>query len=429
MQIEHIYTLFQEHPVVTTDSRNIPANALFFALKGEHFNGNSFASSALEQGAAYAIVDEPQAMVSEKCILVEDVLTTLQQLAHHHRLQFSIPILAITGTNGKTTTKELVSAVLAQKYSILATKGNLNNHIGVPLTLLQIRENTEIAVIEMGANHPGEIDLLCRIAEPTHGMITNVGKAHLEGFGGFEGVVKTKTELYRFLHEKQGSVFINSGNTLLMQHAEHLEKVTYGLYSDAQVSGKLIGDSGFVSLQIQSEKINLEIKSNLFGKYNAENMLAAVAVGVHFQVSSEQIKLAIENYHPTNNRSQIKLTEKNTLILDAYNANPSSMKEALEHFASTNYPEKMVVLGDMRELGEESEQEHLQILDLVKRLKFEEVYLVGPEMTRLCTEIDWRCFQDSELARWWFEFHRPTGKTILIKGSRGIQLERIVDFL
>jgi UDP-N-acetylmuramoyl-tripeptide--D-alanyl-D-alanine ligase len=429
INIENLYDLFLKHPVITTDSRKIPTGSLFFALKGDTFDGNSFARKALEQGAAYAVIDNPSYKESDAFILVEDVLSTLQELARHHRSMFNIPVIAITGTNGKTTTKELISKVLSEKFNIIATEGNLNNHIGVPITLLRINKQTEIAVIEMGANHPGEIDFLAKIANPTHGLITNVGKAHLEGFGGFDGVVRTKTELYRYLLEHEGTVFVNRNNPILIGQLQNQKMYTYGFDSSANLWGNIKEGFPFLSMGIHGEEGSITVESHLFGNYNAENILAAATVGNFLGVPLERVKVAIEGYHPSNNRSQVKQTEKNLLILDAYNANPSSMLEAITHFSSGDFENKVVVLGDMLELGKETDEEHMKLLSLIKLHNFSEVYLVGPVFTRLNTERNWFCFQDSELGKMWFDHQPLTGKTILVKGSRGIKLERIIEVL
>ena len=427
--INELYELFRKHPSITTDSRYIPDNSLFFALKGDNFDGNAFAENALIKGAVYAIIDNEKYNTSSSCILVENVLKTLQDLALHHRQHFTVPVIAITGSNGKTTTKELISKVLSSHYRIIATEGNLNNHIGVPLTLLKLKQPLDMAVIEMGANHQNEIEFLSTIACPTHGIITNIGKAHLEGFGGFDGVIKTKTELYRYLKLNQGKVFVNSGNPLLMQYLQEIHFITYGTSETATLYGKNIPGSDWVNIEVHFRETTEIIHSHLFGHYNTENILAAACIGQYFDVPPEKIKVAIENYFPDNNRSQIKKTERNFLALDAYNANPSSMEESLTHFAGTNYENKNVILGDMLELGKESDAEHLRLLELIKTFNFQSVYLVGPVFTRLCQEIDWHCFQDSDLAKLWFEHHPVTGKTILIKGSRGIKLEKLVETL
>jgi UDP-N-acetylmuramoyl-tripeptide--D-alanyl-D-alanine ligase len=428
--IRELYRIYQKHPAVSTDSRNIPAGSLFFALKGENFDGNAFALEAIEKGASLSVVDDQTIVETDKMIRVEDVLRTLHELALHHRKQLKIPVIAITGTNGKTTTKELVHSVLSQKYTAIATKGNLNNHIGVPVTLLSITPETQIAIIEMGANHVGEIDFLCQIALPTHGIITNIGKAHLEGFGGFEGVIRAKTELYRFLAENQGTAFVNKDNKLLMDHAGDLKKITYGSDTSAAFNGSILtGSKPFADVMLSFRSCEMTVQSKLYGAYNFENILAAACIGCHFRVPTEQIRDGIENYIPSNNRSQVFKTERNTLILDAYNANPDSLRNAIMSFSASSYTSRIVIIGDMLELGKDGDGEHLKILELIALQNFDAVYLVGPDFTRLNTRREWTCFQDSDLARMWFAHHRIEGKSILIKGSRGIRMEKLVDEL
>ena len=427
--ISKLYPVFLRHPVVSTDSRQVAPESLFFALRGDLFNGNEFAARALDLGASHAVVDEAKYASDDRYILVDDVLKTLQELACHHRMQFAVPVLAITGTNGKTTTKELACAVLSSKYRTIATRGNLNNHIGVPLTLLRMTGETEIALIEMGANHPGEIDFLCRIARPDFGLITNIGKAHLAGFGGFEGVIRTKTEMYRFIRDNGGTIFLNNRDTLLKEHAGDIRRVTYGDAPADLTAGKSTA-SPFVTIDLLfRDNTELAVESNLYGIYNDSNLLAAAAIGQQFGISPTGIKSALEAYKPDNNRSQVTRTGQNLLILDAYNANPSSMAAALTAFASADYSNKMLILGDMLELGNDSDSEHLRVLDLANRLGFTEVFLVGPEFTRLNKKRENLCFHDSELARMWLEHHRVKNSTILIKGSRGIRLEKVVDVL
>jgi len=426
---ELLYRHFLDHRVVSTDSRRISPGCLFFTLKGSTFNGNHFVREAFAQGAAYAIVDEQVGVINDRCIRVDDGLAALQDLARHHREQFTIPVIAITGTNGKTTTKELIRTVLSEKFRTVATRGNLNNHIGVPLTLLEIDENTEIAVIEMGASHPGEIGFLCRIAEPGYGLITNIGKAHLEGFGGFEGVIRTKTELYRYLQDTGGKVFINLDDPLLMDLARDITLITYGFHPAFVTAGSLMADP-FVRLEmILPGQPPMTVESHLYGRYNAPNILAAACAGYHFGVEPSQIRQAIEAYRPSNNRSQIETTASNLLILDAYNANPASMTEALETFAGTAYPGKVVILGDMLELGDETDTEHQNILEILDQLNLNAVFLIGPFFTRQNRKREHICFNDIDLARIWFEHHPLKGKTILLKGSRGIQLEKLVELL
>jgi len=425
-----IYNIFLKHPKVVTDTRNLSPSCMFFALKGENFDGNRFAAEALEKGAAWAVVDEVEYKTDHRCILVENVLKTLQELARHHRSSFNFPVIAITGTNGKTTTKELINAVLAEKFSVVSTSGNLNNHIGVPLTLLRLNQSTQIAVIEMGANHPGEIDFLCRIALPDFGIITNIGRAHLEGFGSFEGVIRTKTELYRFLEENHGMAFVNLNDSLLMEHSGRLERHTYGFGSEAGLEGIGMGPGDFLQIGIRNANGGtVELKSRLFGEYNAVNILAAACIGRHFGLSDEEIKRAVESYEPSNNRSQVKKSGKNLLVLDLYNANPSSMEAAMKSFAASSYENKVLVLGDMRELGPEEDEMHRHIISLAQELAFHEVYLVGPVFTRVYTSREFICFGDSGLARMWFEHQPLNGKTILLKGSRGIKLETIAEVL
>ena len=429
IKVENLYDLFLQHPEISTDSRQIPEGALFFGLKGDHFNGNEFAGNALNKGASYAIIDDYRYRVDDRCILVENVLTSLQQLANHHRNQFRIPVLAITGTNGKTTTKELIHAVLSKKYLTLATTGNLNNHIGVPLTLLNLKPETEIVIVEMGANHPGEIDLLCRIAEPTHGIITNIGKAHLEGFGDFEGVVRTKTELYRFLKSRQGIAFVNKDNPLLVQHSQGMKIIPYETVTTTNAEEDNHPEDPYLKMAIKIDGQEITLSTRIYGQYNAENILAAACIGHFFGVEPGKIKESIESYQPQNNRSQVLQTRSNLLILDMYNANPSSMELALRNFAGSPHGQKVLILGDMLELGTECDKEHQYILEMIEKLGFTEVFLVGPVFTRLNTKREWLCFQDSELARLWLDHHRVKDAAILLKGSRGIKLDKLVDLL
>ncbi len=429
ISIKQLYDLYLKHPVITTDSRKITGGSIFFALKGDLFNGNLYAEEALRQGSAFAVVDDPAVAKNDHFLLVADVLKTLQELASYHRSTLQIPVIGITGTNGKTTTKELVNAVLSKKFKTLATQSNLNNHIGVPLTILSISKDTEIAIIEMGANHQGEIRFLCGIAQPDHGMITNIGKAHLEGFGGYEGVIRAKTEMYEFLYDHEGIAFVNSDDPLLMEKASMLKLFRYGTDPSAEVFGEITRQDPFVELKLTTKKGTIIVSSHLFGGYNFPNLLAAAAIGDYFGVNENLIRDAIEEYVPSNNRSQVSHSKTNLLILDAYNANPSSMKAALENFAGSAYDNKTLILGDMLELGNESEAEHLNILLLIEELKFNSVYLIGPFFTRLCSRNDWVCFQDSDLASLWFGHHRIENATILVKGSRGIRLEKVVGML
>ena len=355
--ISDLYSVFRKHNQVSTDSRQIIPGSIFFALKGDNFNGNKYAKAAIEAGAVCAVIDEAE-YESKHTFLVDDVLEALQQLALHHRKQFVIPVIAITGSNGKTTTKELTNAVLSQHFHVTATKGNLNNHIGVPLTLLGITNETEIAIIEMGANHRGEIASLCEIANPTHGLITNIGKAHLGGFGGYEGVIKAKGELYNFLRENNSIAFVNHDNPLLMKLSEGMNRVGYGTNKGLFASGRVNGNTSNLELDWISEKGIVRIKTNLIGDYNFENVMAAICIGSDLGVPCEKIKTTISSYNPSNSRSQAMKTGRNSIVLDAYNANPSSMKAAIENFIKLEATHKMVILGDMLELGDESLDEH-----------------------------------------------------------------------
>lgn len=418
MNIPQLYEIYKTHYKVTTDTRAIPENSLFFALKGENFNGNSFAEKALELGARFAIIDEKVYQTDEHMILVDDVLQTLQQLANYHRKQLQIPIIGLTGSNGKTTTKELIHAVIQQKYKSVATKGNLNNHIGVPLTLLSMTPETEIGIVEMGANHQQEIAFLCSICEPDFGYITNFGKAHLEGFGGVEGVIKGKSELYDFLRAHQKLAFVNPSDDIQMRKTSDISR----LFFDNQRI-QYLEVNPFLKLSLDGN----DIQTQLIGDYNFPNIAAAITIGTYFEISKEAIKKAIESYVPQNNRSQIVKTTHNTLFLDAYNANPSSMKVALENFASLNAVNKTLILGDMFELGNESTQEHQSIADLAAQLGFEAVFLVGKNFYQ--TKSTHPKFEDYESFEKHLSKNPLLGKTILIKGSRGMRLERVVGGL
>lgn len=384
MKLSALYQIFLDCQLVTTDSRNCPEGSLFIALKGESFNGNAFAGKALETGCAYAVIDESEYAIEgdQRYILVDDCLQTLQQLANYHRRQLGTRVIGITGTNGKTTTKELISAVLSQSHNILYTLGNLNNHIGVPSTLLRLKAEHDLAVIEMGANHPGEIKFLSEIVEPDCGIITNVGKAHLEGFGSFEGVIKTKGELYDFLRKKEGStVFIHHDNAYLMNIAEGLNLIPYGTEDDLYVNGRITGNSPYLTFEWKAGKDgkSYQVQTQLIGEYNFPNALAAITIGRFFGVEDAKINEALSGYTPQNNRSQLKKTDDNTLIIDAYNANPTSMMAALQNFRNMEVPHKMLILGDMRELGAESAAEHQKIADYLKECAFEKVWLVGDQ--------------------------------------------------
>ena len=417
MKIENIYTLYSKHFLVDTDTRNIRKNTLFFALKGNNFNGNEFAEKALNLGALYSIVDEREYQTNTNIILVDDVLETLQQLANFHRKQLNIPIIGLTGSNGKTTTKELINAVLVKKYNTTATKGNLNNHIGVPLTLLSMTPKTEIGIVEMGANHLKEIAFLCSIATPDFGYITNFGKAHLEGFGSLEGVIQGKSELYNYLQKNNKIAFVNPNDFIQVEKTKKIETVSFNT-NDV----KFIEANPFVRLSFY----NTQIQSNLIGKYNYTNIVAAITIGHYFKVSLDNIKKAIEAYIPTNNRSQIIETEVNKIILDAYNANPTSMKAALENFVALEGTNKTVILGDMFELGKDSFKEHQAIADLSTKLNFENTFLVGENFHQTKTKKhQFKTFNELEN---YMMNHPIKNHSILIKGSRGMRLERILGF-
>jgi UDP-N-acetylmuramoyl-tripeptide--D-alanyl-D-alanine ligase len=434
-RIIELYGYFLKHPLVCTDTRDIKRGAIFFALKGDNFNANKFAEQALNEGCALAVIDEAAYKKDDRFFLVDDVLTALQALANHHRRQLSIPVIGITGSNGKTTSKELVNAVLSQKFDVLATKGNLNNHIGVPLTLLSITKEHEIAIIEMGANHQGEIAMLCAIAEPDFGMITNIGKAHLDGFGGYEGVIKAKSELFHFIHQKGGQLFVNADNALLTKLSEGMNKITFGTAEDVDFRGVFIESNPFVKLKFKAKDDTSSftdkpvVTTQLIGNYNFENILAAACIGHHFRVSEAQIEQGIESYVPSNNRSQVMKTANNLLLLDAYNANPSSMNAAIENFAGMDQPNKMVILGDMLELGEESEREHAGVVQLLKKNKIENALLVGPLFMQAGKLMNAKCFITSDEALNYLKQYPVKGHAILIKGSRGIKLEKVVDAL
>lgn len=421
----HVYDLFYECTGVSTDTRKIEKDCLFIALKGANFNGNTFAEEALKSGAKYAIVDEVEFQTNDRIILVEDALTFLQQLAHYHRTKFSIPVIGITGSNGKTSTKELINAVLSSRYNVLCTKGNLNNHIGVPLTLLGLNDTHEMAIIEMGANKFKDIAELCAIASPTHGIITNIGKAHLEGFGGFEGVLKTKKELYDSISSIEGTIVLNQDDNVLVSNApKNVAVVSYGT-RNANICGEITGVDPFISFQFKHETYaSPSIKTHLVGKYNFYNFLSAVSFGILFDVPYSKIENALASYIPENNRSQVLKTEKNTLIMDCYNANPTSMASALESFALIEQKHKFFIIGDMLELGEESTKEHQAIADLCQKLELTG-YTVGPFFKKSQTSNFIEQFNDLEEAQTYFKDKSSEGQTILLKGSRGIGLEKL----
>ncbi len=427
MNIQHLHSLFLASTGVSTDTRKINKGNLFFALKGENFNANHFAEKAIELGAGYAIIDEePYHQENGKTIVVDDVLLTLQELASYHRDSIGIPVIALTGSNGKTTTKELINAVLKEKYNTVATQGNLNNHIGVPLTLLSIDKNTELGVVEMGANHHGEIAFLCEIAKPDFGYITNFGKAHLEGFGSLEGVIEAKTELYRHLEKNDKTVFINADDETQVLKSEKLNKITFSTKNKGEINITLKEQNPYLKVTFQ----NVEIKSQLTGAYNLSNLAAAIAIGSYFDVTPLQIKKGIENYSPKNNRSQFLTKDTNTILMDAYNANPTSMQAAIENFAQLNVPNKIVFLGDMFELGADASMEHEEIAKLTAEKKFKKAYLVGENFYKTTIQDESIIKLNSfEALKEMLLSNSIKNSHLLIKGSRGMAMERILEYI
>lgn len=427
MMIGELYKIYQQYPSVQTDTRKLKTGDIFFALKGLNFNGNSFAREAIDIGAAYVVIDEKEYDIPGKTFLVPDVLSALQQLALHHRKQFDIPFIAITGSNGKTTTKELIHAVLSSTFKTYTTEGNLNNHIGVPLTILKIRPDAEMAVIEMGANHLKEIAGYCQIALPTHGLITNCGKAHLEGFGSEEGVRKGKGELFDYLRTlTHGFAFVMWDYDYLQEMSKGISGIIkYGTMDNDHVIGKTLPNENFLKVQITQGLDNGIISTQLVGEYNLPNILAAVTVGKFFEVPEDKIRSAIENYAPSNSRSQLIEKDSNKIILDAYNANPSSMKLAIENFAKKRSENKILMLGAMAELGKQSLEEHQEIIDLIKKHSWKEVVLVGGDFLRLSHPF--LSFENSLLAKKWFVDQHFKNGYILVKGSRSMQMEKILE--
>ena len=419
MNISKLYNIFKEYPSISTDSRNIKKDSIFFALKGENFNGNKFAEEALKSGCKYAVIDEKKYEINENYILVNNALKTLQQLASHHRDNINIPIIAITGTNGKTTSKELITSCLSSELETAYTKGNYNNHIGVPLTLLEINKKHEIGIIEMGANHKNEINFLCEIAKPSYGIITNIGKAHLEGFKNFEGVKSTKKELYDFIKKNNGIIFINNDDKTLNEISKNIKSITYGKNGD--IIGEEVTSSVYTEVLFNKIKIN----SNLIGSYQFYNIMLAIAVAKHFSIKEKNIIKSLESYYPKNNRSQVIQSERNLIILDAYNANPSSMNEMINSFYKIKKEGKVCILGDMGELGIFSKNEHEEIIKLNKKLNLKTFY-IGSEFRKLTKKNSFIDFQ--EFKNYLKDFP-ITNSTILIKGSRSQKLENIVELL
>lgn len=430
MNTAALHSLFLDHSTITTDSRHCPRGSIFFALKGAHFNGNLFAEKALEAGCAYAVVDEwpEDKPVGERIIMVDDVLQSLQKLANYHRRKLKIPIIGITGTNGKTTTKELIAIALSREFRVAYTKGNLNNQIGVPLTLLSMDKSHEIGVVEMGASHPGDIRELCDIAEPNYGLITNVGKAHLEGFGTFEHLVATKGELYDYIREKEGKVFVNKENTTLYALSEGMDRILYGT-NDASLfaSGRIANATPFLEFDWSFFDSSYRVKTNLVGEFNFENAIAAVAVSKFFGINAERISAALEAYEPKNNRSQFKRTAMNDLIIDAYNANPTSMMAAIDNFKNIGNPHKAVILGSMKELGDQSMEEHQKVIQALKLAQVDLVYLIGKEFEACGSPFE--TFVSTNAFLDFLQQHPIQSHLILIKGSRSNQLETLIPHL
>ncbi len=427
MSIIDLYDLFIHNPQITTDSRNCPKGSIFFALKGDKFDGNQYAGKALASGCVYAVIDNPDYYIGERTILVDNVLKTLQQLAHHHRKVLGLPIIGITGTNGKTTTKELLAAVLSTKFNLLYTEGNFNNHIGVPLTLLRLTHDHEMAVIEMGASHPGDIKELVDIVHPNYGIITNVGRAHLEGFGSFEGVIRTKGELYDYIRRSKGKIFIKKENEYLQSIAKGIEQITYGNGDDAFASGQVVSCDPFLVFNWKQQGKLHTVETHIIGSYNLDNVLAAVAVGRFFKIPAERISRAIAAYEPINNRSQFKKTDNNELIIDAYNANPSSMKVALDNFITMPVQPKAIILGDMRELGPTSDELHAEVVAQIKKGQFDKVFLCGEHFSKVGKEFS--PFATTEAMVEELRKQPLKGYHILIKGSHSMGLEKLADIL
>ena len=433
MDITPIYSLYLAHPTISTDTRNIENGCIFFALKGPNFNANSFAQEALNKGAAYVVIDDSTFKISEKCILVDDVLTTLQQLAKHHRQQLKIPVIAIVGSNGKTTTKELITSVLSQKFTVLSTPGNFNNHIGLPLTLLKLNATHKMAVIEMGANHIGENAFLCEIACPDFGIVTNNGKDHLEGFGSMEGVAQSNSELYYYLLKNNGLAFVNANDEWLMRMASRLEKkVTYAANDEKKnEEADYIGIAISLRPQIQflNRKSEILITSCLSGDYNFDNIMAAVCIGKHFGLNEDEIKNGIEIYEPKNNRSQVVKKQHNTIYMDAYNSNPSSLEASLRNFAAMPFEGKVAIIGDMFELGKYAEEEHQNMIALCNELKLENVIFVGEEFMKQNKNSAYTFLKTNEATIEFVKKMNLTGKNIFMKGSRGMKLESIAEVI
>lgn len=429
--IQNLYNIFICNNIISTDSRNIIKGSIFWALKGDVFDGNKFVIEAIDKGAAYAVTDDAffNGNKNEKVIYVENTLTALQELASFHRSKTKAKVIGITGTNGKTTTKELIKEVLSQKYKVIATKGNFNNHIGLPLSILSANNDCEILILEMGANHLGEIADLCMLAKPDFGIITNIGKAHLEGFKSYENIIKTKKALYDFVGNKKGTLFVNANNNMLLELSENYNRITYGEKNISDCKVKDISKSVFPEIKWEYLNNIGSAKTNLIGKHNFENIAAAVCIGCYFNVSDKDIENSLKNYKPNNNRSQYIETKHNRLILDAYNANPSSMKLAIKNFAESELKNKALILGDMLELGEFATEEHQNIIDLIELYSFLKIILIGETFYKLKKNNDiiyFRCIDDAKL---WLKEQKLSKYTILLKGSRGLKIDTLTDCL
>jgi len=430
MNIELLYKIFLKYRKITLDSRTAEKGSIFFAIKGDNFDGNKYAQSAIDNGSVIAVVDNPEIVKGKKYFYVNDALETLQSLSNYHRKKLGVPIIAITGTNGKTTTKELISHVLSSKFKIAFTTGNLNNHIGVPLTLLSMDEKTQIGVVEMGANHLNEIDLLCKIVEPDYGIITNIGRAHLEGFGSYENVIKAKAELYNYIKKKDGIVFYNTNDSLLKSKVDELrlKSIDYGAES-SEVKGEILDSDLFLKMNVLISNEENRLDTQLIGSYNFDNVLAAASIGNYFKIKPELILDAIKNYIPQNNRSQFLKTTKNNLYLDAYNANPSSVNASVKNFLLLKIPNKVVILGDMLELGKDSIEEHKKIVTLLSKTDLMKIIIVGKVYNNLNVPVNFNQFENVEELKTWIRAESIENANILIKGSRGIGLENAVEVL
>ncbi|NOX85466.1 MAG: UDP-N-acetylmuramoyl-tripeptide--D-alanyl-D-alanine ligase [Chlorobi bacterium] len=426
--IEQLYGFFEKVPKISTDTRKDVSDSIFFAIPGENFDGNAFAIEAIRKGARMAVIDNEKYKTDDRFFLVDNAVLTLQQLALYHRKKHPVPVIGITGSNGKTTTKELTAAILGSTYHIVATQGNLNNFIGLPLTVMNINKETELAVIELGTNHPGEIEMLCKIARPDVGMITNIGKAHLEGFGDINGVIAEKSELYKYLKQHSGTLFVNADDPLLMKLSRGMNRFTYG-QKEADLLGKVLKSTPDLTVMWKFNNREHVIKTRLYGHYNLYNILAAITVGLHFNILPDSINRAIESFTPDNNRSQRIQTAKNRIFMDAYNANPVSMSEALKSFREQEASNPWLIVGDMFELGEASLEEHESIIRLIEELGFRNVILIGRDFYRLKNKSRFTTLASTEEAEEYLRSRQIENADILVKGSRGMQLEKLLTYL